>query len=734
MMIMKKIFNSIFVIIAAMVAFAGCAKENAIAPGETKKVQFFAENIETKTHFGDKNDENKYPTLWDADDKVKVLLNLESPTSIKNLEKTVEIEVSEDSKSARFVADLNSEYEFDSYTFYAVSPYSAYNAKSSKEGRFTVQIPEAQNPQVTSVDENAQVLYAVSATTDMFPSSVKLNFKHFTAYGKFSLTNLTDKVNTISSVKLSFEEKVVGKWNYFVEDGSIAAKDATCEIVLTPTSTEDIWFACAPVDMSGKTLTLSVATDKGDLVKNITFPANRKFEAGKIANFTVDMKGIEVAETDEPDQPEESADVWSLVTDVANLVVGDKIVIAAATDEYEYALSITQNNNNRASVAIKKENSVIAINDDVQVITIEEGKVENTFAFNVGSGYLYAASSSSNHLKTKDELDANGSWLIEISTTGVATIKAQGANTRNWLRFNASNNPKIFSCYGSGQTDVAIYRLEGGSEEGGEMPEEPETPAEPTQLQMSDITCSAQTENSLTFTWSAVANATGYEVTCNGNTETVTATEYTATGLTAGTQYSVSIKAVGDGVDYITSAAATCSETTLQQEVGGPETPEEPEQPESTPKFVKVTSAPTDWSGTYLIVYEAGKVAFNGSSTTLDVAKNTQSVTISDNQIEATDAMMAITFTIAKSGSNYTVKSKSGYYVGQTSNANGLKSSTSTTYANTLSFNTSDSSVNFVSGSAYLRFNAAATDMRFRYYKSSTYTGQKAIHLYKLQD
>ena len=731
---MKKIFNSIFVIIAAMVAFAGCAKENAIAPGETKKVQFFAENIETKTHFGDKNDENKYPTLWDADDKVKVLLNLESPTSIKNLEKTVEIEVSEDSKSARFVADLNSEYEFDSYTFYAVSPYSAYNAKSSKEGRFTVQIPEAQNPQVTSVDENAQVLYAVSATTDMFPSSVKLNFKHFTAYGKFSLTNLTDKVNTISSVKLSFEEKVVGKWNYFVEDGSIAAKDATCEIVLTPTSTEDIWFACAPVDMSGKTLTLSVATDKGDLVKNITFPANRKFEAGKIANFTVDMKGIEVAETDEPDQPEESADVWSLVTDVANLVVGDKIVIAAATDEYEYALSITQNNNNRASVAIKKENSVIAINDDVQVITIEEGKVENTFAFNVGSGYLYAASSSSNHLKTKDELDANGSWLIEISTTGVATIKAQGANTRNWLRFNASNNPKIFSCYGSGQTDVAIYRLEGGSEEGGEMPEEPETPAEPTQLQMSDITCSAQTENSLTFTWSAVANATGYEVTCNGNTETVTATEYTATGLTAGTQYSVSIKAVGDGVDYITSAAATCSETTLQQEVGGPETPEEPEQPESTPKFVKVTSAPTDWSGTYLIVYEAGKVAFNGSSTTLDVAKNTQSVTISDNQIEATDAMMAITFTIAKSGSNYTVKSKSGYYVGQTSNANGLKSSTSTTYANTLSFNTSDSSVNFVSGSAYLRFNAAATDMRFRYYKSSTYTGQKAIHLYKLQD
>ena len=45
-------------------------------------------------------------------------------------------------------------------------------------------------------------------------------------------------------------------------------------------------------------------------------------------------------------------------------------------------------------------------------------------------------------------------------------------------------------------------------------------------------------------------------------------------------------------------------------------------------KFVKVTTAPSDWSGTYLIVYEAGKFAFNGSMTTLDVTKKGASVTI----------------------------------------------------------------------------------------------------------
>ena len=146
--------------------------------------------------------------------------------------------------------------------------------------------------------------------------------------------------------------------------------------------------------------------------------------------------------------------------------------------------------------------------------------------------------------------------------------------------------------------------------------------------------------------------------------------------------------------------------------------------------YVKVTSAPSDWSGDYLIVYEAGNVAFNGGLTTLDAISNTVAVTISNGEIEATDAINKAKFTIAKSGNSYTIKSASGYYVGQSSNANGLKSSTTTTYNNTLSIN-ADGSVNFVSGGAYLRYNATSGQYRFRYYKSSSYTGQKAIALYK---
>ena len=152
-----------------------------------------------------------------------------------------------------------------------------------------------------------------------------------------------------------------------------------------------------------------------------------------------------------------NANAATLVTDVAELAVGDQIVIVATN--YDYALSTTQNGNNRGSVEVEKIDDVVSWSSDVQVITLENGATDGTYAFNVGDGYLYAASSSGNQLKTQATVDAKASWTVEITGTGVATVKAGGV-TRNWLRFNNSNNPKIFSAYGSGQTDVSIYKVD----------------------------------------------------------------------------------------------------------------------------------------------------------------------------------------------------------------------------------------------------------------------------------
>lgn len=147
----------------------------------------------------------------------------------------------------------------------------------------------------------------------------------------------------------------------------------------------------------------------------------------------------------------------------------------------------------------------------------------------------------------------------------------------------------------------------------------------------------------------------------------------------------------------------------------------------SAETWTKVTTAPTDWSGEYLIVYEAGNVAFDGSRTKLDAASNIQSVTITNNQITTKDDF-DFSFTIKATDGGYTIKSASGYYIGrQSSSKNGLDSSQSTTYTNTLSLNTSgDISIKSSAGTC-LQYNSDINQKWFRYFGSN----QKAIHLYK---
>lgn len=144
---------------------------------------------------------------------------------------------------------------------------------------------------------------------------------------------------------------------------------------------------------------------------------------------------------------------WKLVTNASELKAGDQIIIVAKDEDK--ALGTTQGNNNRSAADITKTS--ILITDDIQVITLENGKKDNTFAFNVRTGYLYAASMKSNHLKTETTLSDNSSWDITITAEGVATIKAQGTNSRNLLKYNKSST--LFSCYASGQKDVCIYKL-----------------------------------------------------------------------------------------------------------------------------------------------------------------------------------------------------------------------------------------------------------------------------------
>ena len=149
----------------------------------------------------------------------------------------------------------------------------------------------------------------------------------------------------------------------------------------------------------------------------------------------------------------------------------------------------------------------------------------------------------------------------------------------------------------------------------------------------------------------------------------------------------------------------------------------------SADSYVKVTSTDDITNGTYLIVYENGSVAFDGSLTTLDAASNVIDVTINDGVIEATEETDAAAFTI--NVDDGTLQSASGLYIGATSYANGLKTSEEAdAFTNSFAIDSNGDAVitiSFETNAVTLRYNKASDQNRFRYYK----TGQQAIQLYK---
>lgn len=150
---------------------------------------------------------------------------------------------------------------------------------------------------------------------------------------------------------------------------------------------------------------------------------------------------------------------------------------------------------------------------------------------------------------------------------------------------------------------------------------------------------------------------------------------------------------------------------------------------ETSVTYEKVTTAPTDWSGDYLIVYEDGTSAkiFNGGLTTLDAAGNFVTANISSGKITMSNTNAQ--FTIAKSGDSYTVKSASGYYIGMTSkNTNALYTSQTPDYTNSIELSGTNVLIKDTKSAAPLAFYLSGNSSRFRYYGKST---QKSICLYK---
>ena len=158
--------------------------------------------------------------------------------------------------------------------------------------------------------------------------------------------------------------------------------------------------------------------------------------------------------------PQNFVQEYHLVTSAEELVTGRTYLIVNVASGK--ALGTTQNNNNRSAAEVIIEDDVISsIGNTVCELTLEaSGNNWTLFDAHYGNagGYLYAASSSENYLRTQTSVTNNGKWSITIGPNGTATLAAQGSNSHNMLKYNSNNN--VFSCYASNNTmqNVCLFR------------------------------------------------------------------------------------------------------------------------------------------------------------------------------------------------------------------------------------------------------------------------------------
>lgn len=393
---MKKHFLLGLTAVAAMCLFS-CNKENVRPSESTQTITFTALTPDTKTHFGEKKG-NAYPTLWTGNEQVAVSYNggAKTTASVSGSEKSASI-------SVETVVDGNAA----EHKFILASPAAAITS-FDKNGDFYFTIPSVQTPGEGTCDEAAQIIYATaSCTAEQLNSNISLTFKHLTAYGNMSVV-LPEGAGKVKQIELlTAATGLTGSYGYgslgLMED---VKKD---ELTILTDKTTGIFFACAPADLNGKNLVVTVTTDKGVYEKDIDLKdKNLSFKAGKVSKFTVKDFKVKALVTES----------WNLVTDASTLKAGDELVIAS-NEKRVVAGNISDDYLSKVTSTFSEDMSTIAeLGQDAVVFTL--GGEADAWTLSNSEGKLLGCTA----VKKVAWADGTTTWKISIGTNSDATIQS----------------------------------------------------------------------------------------------------------------------------------------------------------------------------------------------------------------------------------------------------------------------------------------------------------------------
>ena len=712
---MKTIFKSLVMIAAAALTLSACNQEKA-EPTSTSNapitLKFNIRNADdanvSKALLGTESGKNFLN--WENGDKIGAYLTGTS----NNNNRPGTVVVSGDTYTLNVTAG-NTLTAAKIYSYY---PYSS--GAGTDKTTAAVSIPELQYMTADGFDADAMPMAGTPVDVDLEIAQAntdtpcgEINFSNLGSIIKFRVYSSVATSETLTSVKFITSGNVGGKFEIDLtgvdaSDEATLALTATSETVNTITTSYsshpaigtgadnaiDVYMVVAPGTYSGTQVVVTTNLH----TYTLTASGEKTFTRSHVKPMKVDIQN-----GTQGDLPMDES--WEETT-LASLTSEDIFVIVGSDTKTGYAGSYAMTNDNGTSSAPGA--SAVTISDN-KITSDVASNMKWNISGNATDGYtFYPNGSTTTWLYCTN---TNNGVRVGDNTNKAFTIKDNYLHNTATSRFIGVYQGSDWRCYTSINTNIqnesfSFYKR---------------------------VLSTPDTRDVAPISWSA--NSGTAEMTDGGtdyvlpslvNTESLTVSYSSSVPTVASIDASTGVvEALKEGTTTISATYTGTSSTPYKTNTVSYTLEVTDSRTSSTHYYVKVTSEPSDWSGTYLIVYTDGNIAFDGSKT--QDSGSTFTVTISEGKIESTADVDAKAFTIGSMTGGYYLKSASNKYLSGTSGSNKTNYGDSETL-NTISFNSGD--VLITSNTSVLRYNSGST--LFRYYKSSGYTSQKAIQLYKL--
>jgi hypothetical protein len=728
---MKTFLKYVAVAASGLIVLAGCAKEE-ITPKEpvaqTVELSFSgakpALDGATRTEITGTVGEDASVIWSQSGEKIRMAYTVDDvfvndPTAGKPkffVSEDDKVSVASDGSTATFAISgdfsanpAEGKYEF--YTLYPSVSCTSADLYTLNPKSISAKVGSIQTPSATSFDAKADVMLGKSKETyEGLPTeAVPVMWKRMVSHGMVTLKNLDDNTSWETGEKVKSvtftaptATKVSGStYMDIVAQTVTTTTSAINSVTLSYGTGADLaasdgsfvaWFCSLPFTVAqDEKFKVEVLTTRGTYTREITArEGGIQFKENTLCTLGIDMTSATFAAT-------------------IAIAAGNYVVLGKNGSSY-YAMSsqisTTSTKYSIAETFTYDGTSTSVTTDNEALVWAIAGDGEGGYTISNGGKYLwYNGSGNTANLKPEST-----TYTIDAEDDGTYNIESEEEDyTGRQLRFNYNNgNIPRFAFYTSTNTTQPKVYLVPVSV----------APGMGVSTQVVDVAHAggaATVDVTGNVAWTAaVTEGSGYltagPTPASGTgAGTVTLTFAANTSTTASRQVKLTIATTNPEV-------ATPSYEVIFTQAAAPAA--------GAPMYVKVTEDLSDWSGDYLIVYEATSIAMDGSAGNPGNKDAKISVDIVDNAIEASVANNASKFTIAAVSGGYSIQGASGKYIGRNAGGNGIDVSSSTVYVNTITF--SGAPIITGAGGYILQYN---TGGYFRYYASDK---QKALALYKL--